>query len=74
MSAAEVMVAAAEIYCGAGLVFSIGFAARGVSRLDPAAEGAGIAFRLLLIPGATALWPLLAVRWAKSARKEAKEA
>lgn len=59
------IVAGAGAYLGIGLVFALAFATRGVERVDPAARGAGWGFRALLVPGAAALWPWLAVRWAR---------
>ena len=50
-------------YAGAGLVFAVAFAFKGAHRIDPAAEGGTLGFRLLIIPGAAALWPLLLRRW-----------
>lgn len=49
----------ALVYGGVGLLFALYFAARGAAKLDPAAEGAPIGFRMLILPGAAALWPLL---------------
>lgn len=46
-------------YLGAGTVFALGFAIWGAARIDPAAHGMPIAARLLILPGAAALWPLL---------------
>ena len=46
-------------YIAAGLLFGVFFAAVGVAKLDPVAKDSPIAFRILMIPGATALWPLL---------------
>ena len=46
-------------YIGVGAVFALGFAFWGVARIDPAAHGMPIAARLLILPGAAALWPLL---------------
>ena len=46
-------------YLGVGAVFALGFAFRGAARIDPAAHGMPIAARLLILPGAAALWPLL---------------
>lgn len=54
---------ALAIYTAVGLLFAIAFAASGVDRIDTAAHGSGLAFRLLIIPGAAALWPLLLRRW-----------
>jgi hypothetical protein len=50
-------------YALAGATFAVSFAAFGVTRLDPAARGATLGFRLLILPGASALWPLLLRRW-----------
>ena len=50
-------------YTGIGIAFAILFVAVGVSRIDPVAKGAGLGFRLLILPGATALWPILLIRW-----------
>jgi hypothetical protein len=32
-------------------------------------KGTSIAFRLLILPGTVAFWPLLAVRWAKASSR-----
>jgi hypothetical protein len=50
-------------YTGAGILFGILFVVRGVQRIDASAVGAGWGFRLLILPGVAALWPLLAWRW-----------
>lgn len=55
-----------ELYAVVGILFSIGFAARGVTAIDSAARGTRMPFRLLVMPGAALLWPLLAVRWRRS--------
>ena len=51
------------IYGMVGAAFALAFVARGVDRIDPAAKGMPLAARLLLIPGAAALWPLLLAKW-----------
>ena len=63
---ASVGVALAGLYATVGMVFALAFAWRGASRLDPAAREGTWGFRLLVIPGAAAFWPLLALRWARS--------
>ena len=60
---AEVLVLALGVYCLAGVAFAIPFAWIGVARVDPDARGATWGFRLILMPGAVALWPILLVRW-----------
>lgn len=56
------LVAAIEWYLGVGLAFGLWFAAKGAGRLDPIAEHGRVGFRLLVIPGAIALWPVLLLR------------
>jgi hypothetical protein len=51
------------VYAALGAVFAVLFALRGARAVDPVAEHATIGFRLLVLPGATLLWPLLARRW-----------
>jgi len=50
-------------YAGIGLVFALTFAALGAARIDPNARAASFGFRVVIVPGATALWPLLLRRW-----------
>jgi len=60
---AELFVDALTLYAAVGVVFAIAFVARGITRIDAHAEGAGLAFRLIVFPGIAALWPLLLSRW-----------
>ncbi len=55
-------------YWAVGMLFAAAFAMFGVQRVDAAARGSGPGFRLMVMPGAAALWPLLAVKWARAAR------
>ena len=64
---AGALVLAAGIYLAAGVLFAIPFAVAGIRRIDPAAHGAGWGFRLIVLPGVVAFWPLLAARWAQGA-------
>jgi hypothetical protein len=64
---AGALVLMVELYLGLGLLFAVAFAWRGVQRVDPRARGSRLGFRLLLVPGAAALWPLLAGRWLRGA-------
>lgn len=56
------------IYLTIGAMFAIPFSLRGAAAIDPAATHSSWGFRLLLLPGAAALWPLLALRWARARR------
>ncbi|RKY17010.1 MAG: hypothetical protein DRQ55_16750 [Planctomycetota bacterium] len=51
-----------------GLVFGVAFVSVGITRVDPAAKGSSVRFRLLILPGVAALWPLLALRWMRAPR------
>ena len=64
---AELLVAVLAIYAVAGFVFALAFVVRGVERIDPAAKGSGVGFRLLILPGCVALWPMLLRRWWRGA-------
>lgn len=50
-------------YAAAGLIFAVCFVISGIGRVDTAARDAGLGFRLIVLPGVTALWPLLLKRW-----------
>jgi hypothetical protein len=64
MSGAELVLLVAGGYLLAGFLFGLAFVTLGVTRIDPAARGTSAAFRLLILPGSLALWPLLATKWA----------
>ena len=61
--AAEVVVLLCTVYIACGLAFAPFFVWRGVGRIDPAARSAGFGFRLLILPGVAALWPVMLRRW-----------
>lgn len=66
---ATTLVWTVQVYAALGLIFAIPFALRGVDRVDPAAHGASWGFRVLIVPGAVAFWPLLLRRWWSGAPK-----
>jgi hypothetical protein len=66
MDAALVIARAVEVYALVGLAVGGCFAFVGAARLDPAARGASIGFRLLIWPAAAALWPWALVRLLRS--------
>lgn len=65
---AEVVLLGVGAYTLAGVIFALAFVTRGVSRVDPAAAGAGVLFRALILPGTALLWPWLLVRWRRAGR------
>ena len=60
---AVLIVNAAMLYGTAGLAVALVFLVWGIDRVDPSAHGA-YAFRPLLVPGVTLLWPVVLLRWA----------
>jgi hypothetical protein len=59
---ARLLIGASAVYLGVGLLFALPFAARWAGRLDPAAAAGTWGFRLLILPRAMLLWPLLLYR------------
>ena len=62
---ATAFVYALETYAGLGLVFAGAFVWFGVQRLDSEAQGSGAGFRLLILPGVAAFWPMFLYRWTR---------
>jgi hypothetical protein len=60
-------------YLACGLVFAIPFALMGVKRIDPHAAHGSPGFRLLVIPGTMAFWPLLLRRWLTGVKEPPEE-
>ena len=60
---AGVIVGVLSIYALIGVVFAIPFALRGVNRIDPVARESTWGFRVMILAGSAALWPLLLKRW-----------
>ncbi len=60
-------------YLAGGLAFALPFAVFGVGRIDPHAAYGSWGFRLLIVPGTMALWPLLLRRWATGAKEPPEE-
>ena len=66
MTITQIILLVAAAYTLIGVVFAAAFVARGVARVDPAARGGTVGFRILIFPGAAALWPLLFARWMRA--------
>ena len=60
-------------YLGGGLLFALTFAFFGTGKIDPHASQGSWGFRLLIIPGAAALWPILLRRWVAGVREPLEE-
>ena len=63
ISLAQWLAVALASYAAIGLVFALAFVTVGVQRVDPSAKTGTIGFRILILPGAVAFWPLFLKRW-----------
>src|SRR5436309_4773922 len=70
---AEILLITTGIYLLCGLVFAIPFVLVGAGKIDPHAKHGSWGFRLLIIPGTTFLWPLLARCWVKGIHEPPEE-
>lgn len=62
MLLAQMMVWMLGLYFGAGILFALFFVTTGITRIDATTKQSGWGFRLLMLPGGVALWPLLLPR------------
>jgi len=67
MTIAIWIVSLGMLYAAIGVLFAVVFSVFGAGRIDPAAKDSTFGFRLLIIPGAAALWPILLKRWLSGA-------
>ena len=56
---------ALALYAAVGVVTAVAFVSLGVTRAQPAPVSLGA--RILILPGAAALWPYVLTRWLKAA-------
>ncbi|MCA9309876.1 MAG: hypothetical protein KDA21_01650 [Phycisphaerales bacterium] len=66
MLAATWIVNLVSLYALAGVMVAALYVWRGVGQVDPAARGTGVGFRLLILPGCAALWPVVLMRWIRA--------
>jgi hypothetical protein len=65
---ATIILTAAALYVATGTVVGLAFVVRGVSQVLPQPAGVTLGARVLLFPGAAALWPFVLARWRKLRR------
>jgi len=56
---ANALMAAIYIYLAIGFFVGTALISFGLSRVDSETSGSGLGFRLVILPGVIALWPLL---------------
>lgn len=62
MMLAQIIVFAFKVWLSLGVIVGLWFVCYAIDRIDPSAHGA-YAFRPLLLPGLTLLWPVVLWRW-----------
>jgi hypothetical protein len=60
-TAATIIVYGLALYAACGLVAALAFVSIGVTRVQPQSMSLGA--RILILPGAVALWPYVLMRW-----------
>lgn len=60
-------------YLAVGILFALPFIWFGVGKIDAHARSGSRAFRLVILPGTVALWPLLLRRWLKDDHEPPEE-
>jgi hypothetical protein len=63
-----IVLIALALYAAAGVAVAAAFVAFGVGRVLPEPAPVTVGARVLIFPGATALWPYVLMRWLKSSR------
>jgi hypothetical protein len=63
---ASIVLGIVAAYAVLGLIVAVAFAIAGVTQVQPAPVS--VPARLLILPGAAALWPLILSRWIKARR------
>jgi hypothetical protein len=72
MMAADLLIVLGA-YMACGLIFALPFVLFGAGLIDPHATHGSWGFRIMIIPGAIALWPLLLRRWISGAKVPPEE-
>ena len=65
---APVLLGAAALYALAGVVVALAFVTVGLAAVLPAGTPVTIGARILFVPAAAALWPVVLRRWLRSRR------
>ena len=63
-----IVLMALALYAAAGIAVAAAFVAFGVTRVLPEPVPVSAGARILIFPGAAALWPYVLARWLKSPR------
>jgi len=53
-------------YLAIGLVTAVVVLTKAMKAIDPSTKGSTVTFKLIILPGVVALWPLIVRRWINS--------
>jgi hypothetical protein len=73
MILAQIIVWLLGVYLSVGVLFSLFFVVFGAGRIDPSVQQSTRSFRVMIVPGVIALWPLLALRLARGVHQPPTE-
>lgn len=62
----SIILIAIAVYLFAGIVFTIFFQAKGLSKIDEGVHGSSWGFRIIIIPGCILFWMVLLKKWMKA--------
>ena len=63
-----IVLIALALYAAAGVAVAAAFVVFGVARVLPEPAPVTVGARILIFPGAAALWPYVLIRWLKARR------
>jgi CBS domain containing-hemolysin-like protein len=66
MTVISILLLVIALYLLTGFIFAIFFVVTGVSKTDEGAKGAGLGFRVIIVPGTMLFWPLLWGKWKRA--------
>jgi len=64
-SSLSVLLIIIGFYLAMGMLFSIIFLWKGITRVDPATRGSGFFFKALIFPGLCVFWIIFLIKWKK---------
>ena len=56
-----------QIYLLLGLIIGLIVQPKGLAKIDPSVDGAGVWFRVITFFGVVALWPIVLIKWIRGA-------
>ena len=61
---------ALQVYLIIGVIIALSVQPKGLKKIDPSVEGAGVWFRVLTFAGIVALWPVILFKWVNKSKND----